>query len=71
MISLKQTRVIVTAVVTLSVIALIAQNTESVETKFLFMKFSMPRAALLLVSFLGGLVTGMLFAGRVLRKKEK
>lgn len=41
-------------------IVVVFQNRESVETRILFSKFEMPRAALLFVTFAIGVVTGVL-----------
>jgi uncharacterized integral membrane protein len=42
------------------VIIIILQNTESVETRLLFMRVSMPRAILLFIACLIGFVVGMI-----------
>jgi uncharacterized integral membrane protein len=42
------------ALVAIFLIVLIAQNTELVETRLIFVTVVMPRAALLLVTLLGG-----------------
>jgi len=54
----------------LLMIVLVLQNTEVVETKLLFMTVEMPRAALLLVSLLIGVVIGMILAVRVFGKAK-
>lgn len=54
----------------LLMIVLVLQNTEVVETKLLFMTVEMPRAALLLVSLLTGVVIGMVLAVRVFGKPK-
>ena len=48
------------AIIVISILAFIIflQNTESVETRILFMKVSMPRAILLILTFLAGFVAG-------------
>lgn len=52
------------AALTLIIIALIVvlQNTEPVETKILFLTIIMPRAALLAMTMLIGLITGILLS---------
>lgn len=64
----------VLVVLTVLVLALIVQNTESVETKLLFMTLSMPRAVLLLltagIGFAGGLITAMVVLRKDLLKKK-
>ena len=47
-------------------IVLIAQNTEPVETQLVFVTVTMPRAALLLVTLLVGVVFGTAIASRIL-----
>jgi uncharacterized integral membrane protein len=61
------------AIIVISVLAFIIflQNTESVETKILFMKVAMPRAILLILTFLAGLVSGIITTSLLLRKSEK
>lgn len=44
------------------VIILVLQNTGSVSTHFLFFTFTMPRAALLALTMLVGIATGLLIA---------
>lgn len=46
----------------LLIVVIILQNTDSVETKFLFLTVTMPRAALLVVTFLIGAACGMVGA---------
>ena len=64
----------VLVVLTVLVLALIVQNTESVETKRLFMTLSMPRAVLLLITagigFAGGLITAMVVFRKEVWKKK-
>jgi uncharacterized integral membrane protein len=61
------------AIVVISILAFIIflQNTESVETKILFMKVAMPRAILLISTFLVGFVAGTITTSMLLRKSEK
>ena len=49
-------------------IILIAQNTESVETQFLFVKVSMPRAVLLMVTMMIGICLGLFSALLISRR---
>ncbi len=49
----------------------IMQNTESVETSILFWRFSMPRALLLLLASLLGLIVGLLIAATLYRRGRK
>jgi uncharacterized integral membrane protein len=61
-------RLIVVAVVAVLSIVLVFQNTESVETKIFFATVAMPRAVLLAVTFVLGVVVGLLIP--VLRKRS-
>ena len=61
------------AIIVISILAFIIflQNTESVETRILFMKVAMPRAILLISTFLVGFVAGLITTSMLLRKSEK
>ena len=61
--------VVITAVL-VAVLIVIFQNTDPVETKLLFLQITMPRAALLATTLLIGFAIGVLFAGRLARKKR-
>ena len=64
-------RVKITAVVVVTVllIVVVLQNTQSVETKLLFVTIAMPRALLLFVTLLVGFVVGFVTAGRMARRQ--
>jgi len=47
------------------------QNTESVETKFLFLTVTMPRAALLAITGLIGVAVGIVIALGLAKKRTK
>ncbi len=64
-------RLLFIALAVLLVIVLVLQNTESVETRMLFMKVSVPRAVLLASTYLIGLVSGILIAVRLSASKER
>ena len=49
-------------VVSLLVLIIVLQNTRAVETKFLFVTITMPRAFLLFLTFLFGFVVGAVSA---------
>ncbi len=57
----------------LAVVALILilQNSGSVETKFLFFSVTMPQPALLAITLLGGIATGILLAWSLSAKWNK
>ena len=53
------------------VLIVVLQNTAAVETKFLFLSMSMPRAFLIALTFGCGLVCGLLLATRIGAKKQE
>jgi uncharacterized integral membrane protein len=60
-------------IIIISVLALIVflQNTETVQTKLLFASITMPRALLLLLTFLMGFIAGLITTSIILRKSGK
>jgi len=68
---MKKAKLIVIIVISILVFIIFLQNTESVETKILFMQVSMPRAILLILTFIVGFVAGTVTTSLVLRKSEK
>jgi uncharacterized integral membrane protein len=46
-------------------IVVVLQNTETVETKLLFMTIAMPRALLLLITLASGVVIGLVLGARI------
>lgn len=58
-------KLIIAAIIALLAIVVVIQNTQTVETKLLFVTVSMPRALLLLVTLLVGFVLGILWTGRM------
>ena len=64
---------LITALVLVAlVIVVVLQNTQPVETKFLFVTLTMPRAALLGITMLIGMAVGILIAlGLSARKAKK
>ena len=59
---MKRFRLIMVAIVSLLILIVVLQNTQSVETKVLFATITMPRALLLLITFLAGGITGLVVA---------
>ena len=57
-----------TVVVVMGIV--VFQNTEAVETELLFTTITMPRALLIAVSFLAGVLCGLLLANRRRHKKQ-
>ena len=68
---MKNVKVIIIIVISVLAFIIFLQNTESVETKILFMKVAMPRAILLISTFLVGFVAGLITTSMLLRKSEK
>lgn len=54
-----------------AVLVIVFQNTESVSTKILFMTVTMPRAALIAVTLLVGILVGILFTLGLSRKRRE
>ena len=59
---LKKIKLYTGLVLLAAVLILVFQNTQAVETKFLFMTMTMPRAALLAITMLIGIFIGILIA---------
>lgn len=55
---MKNWRAVIIILISLLVLIVVLQNTKSVETKFLFITVTMPRALLLFLTFLFGFVVG-------------
>ncbi len=68
MVKAKLTTAFVLAVIA---IILVLQNTEPVETKFLFLTLTMPRAALLAITMLIGIAVGILVSLALTGKLKK
>ncbi len=66
----KAKMITVLILVAVSLIVLL-QNTQPVETNFLFMSATMPRAALLAITMLIGIVVGIIIALGFSRKRNK
>ena len=58
---MKNLKTLLVVGIVLLVIIIILQNTRAVETKLLFMTITMPRALLLILTFLVGFVGGVFF----------
>ena len=68
---MKKAKVILIIVILLIALIVSLQNTEAVETKFLFLRFTMPRVLLLLLTFTLGFVGGMIMTSIMLKKSGK
>jgi len=53
------------------VLIVVLQNTQSVETRVLFITFEMPRALLLAITLVIGVITGLLMGSRLRRPKPE
>lgn len=60
----KHSKTIIAAVLAILVLIIIFQNTETVETRILWITISMPRAVLLAITFALGALFGILFSMR-------
>ena len=67
---MSKVKLVVIAVVAVLALIVILQNTAAVETKLLFVTITMPRAALLLGTFVVGFLIGLLTAGWLRRKRK-
>jgi uncharacterized integral membrane protein len=63
-------KLVVLIVVVVLAVIIFFQNTETVETRILLLRFQMSRALLLMLTFLLGLLAGVLLTTNVLRKKK-
>ena len=68
---MKKAKVIMIIAILLMALIVSLQNTEAVETKFLLMRFTMPRVLLLLLTFTLGFVGGMITTSVMLKKPSK
>lgn len=59
-------KIVAVAVVALVVMVVVLQNTQAVETKLLFLKVTMPNAALLFGTLVIGFTIGVLTAGHII-----
>ena len=62
---------IIVLVISVLALILILQNTKAVETKVLFMTITMPRALLLLITFLVGFIAGLIGMSVLTAKSSK
>jgi uncharacterized integral membrane protein len=58
------------AILALVVLIVVLQNTESVDTRILFVTVTMPRAALLFGALVVGFVIGIFTAGKLIGRKK-
>jgi uncharacterized integral membrane protein len=67
----KRSGLIIILVLTLLVTIIVLQNTESVQTRILFIKITMPRALLLFITLLFGFIAGIIVSIGVVRRQKK
>ena len=68
---MKKFKMITVIIVSALAVIIFIQNTDSVETKILFMKVTMSRALLLILTFLIGFVSGAIATSLLLRKSPR
>ena len=68
---MKKAKLIAAAVGAVAVIVVMLQNTDAVETKFLFYEVTMPRAVLLTVTLLVGFALGVLVSSRLGKQRRR
>jgi len=68
---MKRMKNIIVLVISLLILIVVLQNTQSVETRLLFMKVTMPRALLLFVTLLVGFVIGIVATSHFTGKSPK
>ena len=61
--TINKLKIVAIAVIALAVVVVVLQNTQSVETKLLFLTVTMPNAALLFGTLVIGFAIGVLTAG--------
>jgi uncharacterized integral membrane protein len=66
---LQRLKIIAVAVVALFVLIIVLQNTDSVETKVLFVSVTMPRAVLLFGALIAGFILGIVACNRIFTRK--
>jgi uncharacterized integral membrane protein len=68
---MQKVRIAAIALLALLVLIVVLQNTESVETKILFLTITMPRAALLFGALVVGFIIGVFTGGKVLARPKE
>jgi len=68
---MKKAKMIIVLVISLIAVIVFFQNTEIIETKFLFAKITMPRFLLLILTFIMGFIVGLITASSFLRRPHK
>ncbi len=68
---MKKVKIVLVIIILLIALVVSLQNTQAVETRFLFATVTMPRVLLLLLTFTLGLIAGLITASFILRKPAK
>jgi lipopolysaccharide assembly protein A len=69
--TINKLKIVAIAVVALVVVVVVLQNTQAVETKLLFLKVTMPNAALLFGTLIIGFAIGVLAAGHIISSVKR
>jgi lipopolysaccharide assembly protein A len=69
--TINKLKLVAVAVVALLVMVVVLQNTQAVETKLLFLKVTMPNAALLFGTLIIGFAIGVLTAGHIVSSVKR
>lgn len=70
-VTLKHLKIVGLAVIALLVVVIVLQNTQAVETKLLFLRVTMPNAALLFGTLVIGFAIGVLTAGHIVSSAKR
>ena len=68
---MKKVKLTIAGLAIFLVVIIVFQNVESVATRILFIKITMPRSLLLLVTMLLGFVIGIIFGGSITNRFKK
>jgi putative membrane protein len=69
--TINKMKIVAIAVIALVVVVVVLQNTQAVETKLLFLKVTMPNAALLFGTLIIGFAIGVLTAGHIVSSAKR
>ena len=70
-VTINKLKIVGIAVIVLIVLIVVLQNTQSVETKLLFLTVTMPNAALLFGALIIGVAIGVLTAGHIVSRAKR
>jgi uncharacterized integral membrane protein len=69
--TINKLKIVAVAVIALVAVIVVLQNTQAVETKLLFLKVTMPNAALLFGTLIIGFAIGVLTAGHIVSSAKR